>query len=285
MTAVAADWLRLVRFSHTVFALPFALIAALVASDGRPEPLRLAAVVLAVVCARTSAMAYNRYADRDLDARNERTRGRELPRGVLTPRAVLLLAIGAAIAFLALCAWLGPAPLALAAPVLAVLLGYSHAKRFTALCHFWLGLALGLAPPAAWVAMTGGFAGFGAPILLGLGVLLWVAGFDLLYACQDVAFDRDERLHSVPVRLGVAGALRLARVCHVLALPAFAAFGLAASLGPWWHAAVVVSAAFLLREHWLLRGGGLARMQQAFFVMNAMVSVTLLAGAVVALYL
>lgn len=285
MTARVADWFALVRFSHSVFALPFALMALLVASSGRPGFRLLGLVVGCVVAARTAAMAFNRWLDRDIDAANPRTRGREVPRGAITPRGALLLTVCAGALFAAL-AWL-VAPLcgALAIPVLAVLLGYSWTKRFTSLAHLWLGLALGLAPPAAHLAVRGTFdATLLAPCLLGLAVTLWVAGFDVIYSTQDLEFDRARGLHSLPARLGAVGALRLAAVAHACAVPLFLAFGWLSGLGIAYALGVGVAAVLLWSEHRLVRGGDLSRIDAAFFQRNALVSLLMLAATLLDLY-
>lgn len=280
------DYASLVKLSHSVFALPFALLALLVATDGRPSLRLLLLVVLAVVAARTSAMAYNRFADRELDAANPRTAGRELPRGVLRPRSALLLALAAGAVFLLACGLLSPLCLGFGVPVWLWLLGYSHAKRFTSLCHLWLGVALGLAPIAAWVAADGAFTGrLAAPLLLGLGVSTWVAGFDVLYACQDEAFDRAHGLHSLPARLGVAGAMRCSLALHALAVLLFTGFGWLAGLGLAYHAGVAGAALLLCWQHRLLRPGDLRSIHTAFFTANGLVSVLLLAAGCVDLYL
>ena len=281
-----ADWFALVRFTHTLFALPFALIALLAATGGRPSPRLLVLVVLCAVAARTAAMAYNRYVDRRVDAANPRTAGREIPRGVISARQALLLAAGSGLAFLG-CAWLlAPLCFWLGIPVLAVLLGYSHGKRFTALVHAWLGLALGLAPLAAHVAATGVLdRSLLAPGLLGAGVMAWVFGFDLLYACQDVDFDRAAGLHSLPARLGVATALRLAAAAHIVAVPLFWSFGWLAGFSLAYDLGVGVTAVLLVKEHRLVRPHDLARVNTAFFQMNALVSAVLLAATLLDLYL
>ena len=181
----AHAYASLVRLSHSVFALPFALLSLLVATDGRPSPLLLLLVVAAVVAARTAAMAFNRWADRELDAANPRTAGREIPRGVVRPQQALWLALGAGAVFLLACRLLSPLCFWLGLPTLAWLYGYSYAKRFSSLCHVWLGLALGLSPVAAWLAADGAFGPrLWTPVALGAAVALWVAGFDVLYACQ-----------------------------------------------------------------------------------------------------
>ena len=199
------------------------LIALLVATEGRPSPGLLVLVILAVVLARSAALAYNQYADRELDATNPRTVNREIPRGAIRPGSALIFTLVCAAGFLLTCWLLSPLCFALGFPVLAILLGYSHAKRFTSLAHLWLGLALGLAPMAAWVAAQGRIDGGLLPAgLLGLGVLLWVAGFDILYACQDEDFDRRAGLYSIPVRLGRNPAFRLSALLHLLSALLFA---------------------------------------------------------------
>ena len=198
----------LVKLSHSVFAMPFALLSLLVATDGMPSIRLVALVVLAVVCARTAAMAFNRYADRHLDAANPRTQNREIPSGVVSARSALLLTIASGVAFLVICWLLNESCLWLGIPTLAWLLGYSYAKRFSSLCHLWLGVALGVSPIAAWFAVDGAFsARLYAPLVLGASVALWVAGFDVLYACQDDEFDRERGLRSLPVLLGRRSAM------------------------------------------------------------------------------
>ena len=282
----ARDLLSLIKFSHTVFALPFALIGLLVASDGAPGWPTFLLVVAAAVCARTAAMAYNRFADRHLDAENPRTAGRDIPRGAVSPRSALLLTLAAGAGFLATCWLLGPPVFWLGWPVLAWLLAYSHAKRFTSLSHLWLGGALGLAPVAAWVAARGALgADAGPAVVLGVAVLFWVAGFDVLYACQDEVFDRQAGLHSLPARLGRAGAFRCAGLLHLLAVPLFAAFGVLVGLGPAYHGGVLAAAGILLWEHRLLRSFDLARIGTAFFTANGLISLNLLAATCIDLYL
>ena len=285
MSATVADWLSLVRFSHSVFALPFALTALLVATDGRPGAKLLALVVAAVVAARTSAMAFNRYLDREIDAANPRTQTREIPRGAVSPAAALALTLVAGAAFLAFAFLIAPICGYLALPVLAVLLGYSWAKRFTSLAHLWLGIALGFAPPAAHLAARGVVDGsIVAPLLLGLAVSLWVAGFDVIYSAQDADFDRRAGLFSLPARLGVRNALRLAALGHALAIPLFAVFGWLSDLSWPYHLGVAVVAALLWSEHRLVRGGDLSRVDAAFFQRNALVSMLMLAATAIDLY-
>ena len=287
-------YLELVRFSHTIFALPFAVMAALIAiragADGGGTTISVVPGMLGIlacmVTARTAAMAFNRLADRTIDAENPRTAGRHLPRGDVSPRDVLLLVVASSIGFVAatllfLPNWL---PLALSLPVLAWLLGYSLAKRFTSLAHLWLGAALGLAPIAAWIALRGQTlvhdpSDMLPAVILGLAVTTWVAGFDMIYACQDAGFDASHGLHSVPARVGVAAALGRAKWLHVATLLLLASLPQAVpALGPIYWAAVSIIAALLAWEHALVRPDDLSRVNQAFFTANAAIGLVLLAA-------
>jgi len=266
---------RMVKFEHSLFALPFAASAAvLVLPEARLDARRLALVVVAVVAARTAAMAMNRIADRAFDARNPRTARRELVTGAVTLRAAWALLAASAAAFVAAAALISPLCGALALPVLAILLGYSYAKRFTWAVHLWLGLAQALGPIGVAVALTGSAPA--AALALGLGVGAWVAGFDVLYSLQDEEFDRGERLHSIPARFGVGGALRWARLLHAVAAAAIAAAGILAGRGPGWLAGSVLLAAVLGAEHLYAAPGGQLRKERigaAFFTFNAFASV------------
>jgi len=280
------DYGSLVKLSHSVFALPFALLALLAATAGAPSLRLLGLVVAAVVAARTAAMAYNRYADRELDGDNPRTAGREIPRGVVSPAAALALTGCASAAFLVVAWLLSPLCFWLALPTLGWLLLYSHIKHVSAACHLWLGIALGISPVAAWLAADGEFSlRILAPAVLGLGVALWVAGFDVLYACQDEAFDRAHGLHSAPARLGRRAALRLSRILHTAALLAFAGFGVLVPLGIAWQVGVLVSAALMIWQHRLLRPDDLSRMQTAFFTANGTIALGMLAAGCLDIYL
>jgi 4-hydroxybenzoate polyprenyltransferase len=285
IVARARDYLELVRFSHTLFALPFALLGATLAAyhvDGWHARVQdWAGILLCMAAARTSAMAFNRLADRRIDALNPRTAGRHLPTGRLSARSVAVLTAMSALAFIAATLLFLPNqwPLYLSVPVLAWLLGYSYAKRFTRLAHFWLGLSLGLAPIAAWIALRGDLAW--PPILLALAVLLWVTGFDIIYACQDVDFDRATGLHSLPGALGVRGALGLAAVCHALMVLPLVGLGLVYPLGSVYFLGVAAVAALLVYEHALVRPDDLTRVNTAFFQVNIAISLGLLAVTLV----
>ncbi len=278
--------LEMIRFSHTLFALPFALLAAVMAwraSDFLWQ--ELVGILLCMVTARSFAMAANRLADRKLDANNPRTAGRHLPAGILSVTQVTLFAAASAVGFIASTLLFLPnrLPLYLSIPVLALLAGYSYAKRFTSFAHFWLGTALALAPIAAWIAIRGE-AVLANPfdllpaVVLGVAVLTWVAGFDIIYACQDYDADRAAKLHSIPVRLGISGALRLAAFCHLLTIVALACLPLVYPHFGWiYWAGVAAVAVLLIYEHLLVRPDDLSRVNAAFFNVNAIISLGLFA--------
>jgi len=285
--------LEMIRFSHTLFALPFALLAAVMAwttpaPDGshvRFEPWHLAGILVCMVGARSAAMAFNRLVDRGFDAENPRTKLRHLPAGLLSVSSVLLFTAASSGLFIAgtllfLPNWL---PLALSLPVLLFLLGYSYTKRFTSLAHFWLGVALMLAPVCAWIALRGQIL-LAHPedilpaVILGGAVLAWVAGFDVIYACQDTDFDRTARLRSIPAALGVLGALRLAAVCHLITLGLFALLPIACpqvGLGWIYAAGVAAVSVLLVYEHALVKPNDLTRVNLAFFNINVVISMGL----------
>jgi 4-hydroxybenzoate polyprenyltransferase len=290
MPSVARKLLELIRFSHTVFALPFALLAAALA--WRDEPFRwpdLVGVVLCMVFARSAAMAFNRIADRHIDAANPRTAARHIPAGTLgvgVVAAFTALCCAGFVASTALFSWREPAnpwPLYLSAPTLLFVLGYSLAKRFTSLAHLWLGAALMLAPVAAWVAIRG-FADMAAPLLLGGAVAAWVCGFDILYACQDAAFDAGAGLHSAPARFGVPASLRLAAGCHAVMYALLVGLYVASPhLGWVFLGGLVVVGVLLVYEHSLVRADDLTRVNRAFFHVNGVISLGLLAVVLVQL--
>jgi len=268
--------LEMIKFEHSVFALPFALTGALLAwrDAGFPRELlwaKLAWIVLAMVAARSVAMAFNRVLDADIDARNPRTKARHLPAGLLSRKfAWGFIAFWAAVFFLA-AGELNSLCLKLAPLSLAIVMFYSFTKRFTSLAHVVLGFSLGIAPAAAWIAMRGSL----DPRILWLtaAVTLWTAGFDIIYACQDYAFDVQSGLYSIPRRMGIAGALWLARVLHVGMLLCLVALIRSFGLGPTAAAGIVAVAGLLLWEHRLVRADDLSRIDAAFFTMNGYVSV------------
>jgi len=276
-------YLEMIRFSHTLFALPCAAAALMLAVKriGALRPWDVVGVLACMVFARSAAMGFNRWSDRDVDAQNPRTAGRHIPAGVLSAKQVGLFTIVCSLLFIASTGffWLSSrnwSPLAFSIPMLAFLFGYSYAKRFTSLSHLWLGIALAASPVAVWVATLP--PGSWWPYFLLAGVVaLWVAGFDMIYACQDFAVDRTLGLHSIPAKFGVAGALWIARLLHLLMLVALALFGLATpELGRWFWIGYTVVAALLLVEHWLARTQDIARINLAFFQMNAAIGLVLL---------
>jgi 4-hydroxybenzoate polyprenyltransferase len=280
----ARDFLELIKFSHTLFALPFALLGAVLAAHG-PEGWRgrlrdWLGILVCMAAARSAAMAFNRLADRHFDALNPRTAARHLPAGRLAVRSVAVFAVLSVVAFIAATLLFLPNqwPLYLSIPVLLWLLGYSYTKRFTSLSHFWLGLSLSLAPMAAWIALRGDLAW--PPVLVAAAVLFWVSGFDIIYACQDVVFDRTAGLRSVPALVGVQYALRLAAACHALMIVPLLALGLVYPLGAFYFAGVAAVAVLLAYEHALVRREDLTRANIAFFQVNVVISVGLLAFAV-----
>jgi 4-hydroxybenzoate polyprenyltransferase len=271
-------FLRLIRFSHTVFALPFALGALLVATDGRPSLRLLMLVLLCMVCARTAAMLFNRLADWTLDQRNPRTATRH--QLISRPVALLLLGLSSA-AFVAAAAAINQTTLLLAPLALAIIFFYSLTKRFTAASHFFLGAALAIAPAGAWIAASGHLAL--APLLLGAGVVGWVAGFDLIYATQDFEFDRREGLHSLVVRLGIPRSLWLAQLLHFAMFLGLLFFGFAASLGAIYFCGMPLVAGALAYEHRSAARLDLAGINRAFFQSNAFVSAVFLISVWLAL--
>lgn len=296
--------LEMIRFSHTIFALPFALLAAAMAwlaptglaEGGNPfRWLDLVGILLCMVTARSAAMAFNRLVDYKIDAKNPRTANRHLPSGALSVGSVVSFTVITSLMFVAstllfLPNWL---PIALSLPVLCFLMLYSLTKRVTSLAHFWLGVSLMIAPICVWIALRGELLianplDITPAVVLGFAIFLWVAGFDIIYSCQDAEFDTEAKLHSVPTRLGVPGALRLAAICHLLMLIALAALPLSAqiggpelSLGWIYYAGVIGVAILLIYEHLLVRPDDLTRVNIAFFNVNAIVSIGLLIVGIV----
>jgi 4-hydroxybenzoate polyprenyltransferase len=285
-------FLRLVKVEHSVFALPFAYVAALTAmnaTDGRVDGWTLLLITIAMVGARTFAMAANRVIDREIDARNPRTKDREIVTGVVSVRTAWTGALIALAVFLAAAAALNPLCLALAPLAVVPLIVYPYAKRFTDFPQVVLGVAQAVAPIGAWVAVTGTF---GGPVdawpafWLGLAVGTWIGGFDLIYACQDADVDRVIGVRSVPARFGVARALLAARLTHVVTFALFVVFGVTAHANAWWYAGLAVTAAAFVYEHRLVRADDLSHVNKAFFTVNGFVGIALfgfaLAGLVAA---
>ncbi len=266
---------NLVAFSHTIFAMPFAASAVVLAHAVPHLALtwsRVAAMLVCMVAARSSAMAFNRWADREIDAKNPRTVSRPIQSGAVSAREAFALTVLAGLVFIGAAATLGRLPALLSPIVLAVLLGYSYAKRFTWGAHAWLGVALALAPGGAWIGM-GAAPGLGI-VLLMVAVATWLLGFDVLYSLQDEAFDRGQGLHSIPARFGTGGALVISALAHVGTVVALAFTGVALGRGVVFFVAVTLVGALLVWEHAIVGKGNLARIDKAFFDVNAYVSMS-----------
>jgi 4-hydroxybenzoate polyprenyltransferase len=267
--------LEMIKIEHTLFALPFAFLGAVLAANGLPTLRQVFWIIVAMVGARSAAMAFNRIADRNFDARNPRTANRAIPAGLLSVGFVWAFTIVAAAVFLFAAAMLNRLTLILAPVALASVLLYSFTKRWTQLSHVVLGWCLSIAPTGAWIAVRGEI-GSAVPLLLSLVVLLWTAGFDVLYACQDYDFDRREGLRSIPARVGINRALWISRALHAGAFIALLGLFVATGLGPLAFAGVIATGALLIYQHRLVRADDLGRLNAAFFTTNAFVSVILL---------
>lgn len=283
MLSLVRRLFEMIRFSHTLFAMPFALLSAALA--WRDEPFRwldLLGILLCLIFARSAAMAFNRVVDRDIDALNLRTAKRHIPAGSLSVRAVVAFTLFCSASFVASTALFllreppNPWPIYLAGPVLVFICAYSLTKRFTALAHFWLGASLMIAPLAAWIAVRG-MVDLETSLVIGGAVLFWVSGFDILYACQDAEFDKKAKLASVPAKIGIPASLKVAFGCHVvmLALLLLLAF-VNSHLGAIYLIGLGAIAMLLAYEHWLVRPDDLTRVNQAFFQVNGIISVGLL---------
>ena len=273
--------LEMIKFSHTLFALPFALMGAALAVS-KPGVVVTGVkpwvgILICMVGARSAAMAFNRIVDRRIDAKNPRTATRHIPSGVLSTQSVAIFTVVSCSIFLAGTAMFlpeNPWPLRLSSPVLLWLLGYSLAKRFTSLAHVWLGVALGMAPAAAWVAFRGELSL--TPVLLGLAVTFWVSGFDILYACQDYDFDTKAGLHSIPARFGIGRSLKIAALLHLVMVCMLVGVGISMPLGWIYFGGVLVVASLLVYEHSLVKSEDLSKVNVAFFQMNILISMGLL---------
>lgn len=266
------NWGGLVKFSHSIFALPFALSMALYVTHRQAvEPIKFAWIILALVAARSAAMTFNRIVDRHFDALNPRTRTREIPAGRINIRSAQIFLFLSALVFVFSAAALGTHCLVLSPVVLGVLLIYSVTKRFTSYSHFVLGISLALAPGGVWYAFTAEFAWLPVPLML--GVMFWVAGFDMLYACQDREFDAENHLHSMPVKLGADGAFLAARILHLLTLICFVWFGIWADLGLFYFIGIAFFAWLLFDQHSIVSPDDLSRLDAAFFTRNGVASI------------
>ena len=268
----------MIKFEHTVFALPFAIMSAFIASDGIPPLDKCGWILLAMVGARSCAMAFNRLVDANIDGENPRTAMRAIPAGLITTGSVWIFTLVSA-ALLVFSAYkLNPLAFALSPLALGITMGYSYTKRFTSLSHFWLGLSLSIAPIGAWIAVKGRFDWI--PMLLGLSVLLWTAGFDIIYACQDFEFDRNNRLHSIPARFGIRRALWLSSTFHLITVSILVGLAVLPNLGTLYLIGVGVVTLILIYEHAIVTPDDLSRVNLAFFTLNGMVSLVLSALSV-----
>lgn len=276
-----ATYGRMIKFSHSIFAMPFALASFFLATRGAGlEAETLLWVVVAMVGARSAAMGFNRLVDADIDARNPRTASREIPAGKLSKRQVLVFILVSSAA-LVLAAWrLNPLCLALSPLALGIVFGYSYTKRFTMLSHFALGLSLAIAPVGAWIAVSGTLAW--TPLAMATAVLFWVAGFDILYSCQDAEFDRREALHSIPAKLGIPWALGLARAAHVVAIVYLLIVAAVEPLHWVYFVGLGLIAALFVYEHSLVRADDLSKIDAAFFTVNGWIGVLYLLTTVTA---
>jgi len=276
MRRTLAAFLEMIQVQHSLFALPWAFVGAFAAARGVPKADRIVWILIAMISARTAAMTFNRIADARIDAANPRTKERAIPKGLIPiPPAAGVTAIIIAV-FALSAAMLNTLCLALAPVALAVLLGYSYTKRFTALCHFVLGLSLAMAPIGAWLGVRPVWSPL--PLVLGTAVLFWIAGADILYACEDFEFDRAHGIRSVPAALGISRALVAARICHGVALTALVTAGIVGGLGFLWYVGVCAIGLLLVYEHWLVKPDDLRRVNRAFFHVNAVVSLAILAA-------
>lgn len=272
-------FLKMIKLEHSLFALPFAFVGMFLAANGLPSWNVILWVVVAMVGARSAAMGLNRYADAEIDARNPRTASREIPAGNISKTATIFyIVLSLAVYFLAavmlnrLTAILSPIPIL-------IFILYAYAKRFTNFCHIILGIALGLAPVCAWIAVTGTVNL--PPFILGGAIILWVAGFDILYAIQDIEYDRKEGLHSIPAVFGVSGSLIIARLLHFAAFFLFILLMAFTNLGYIYLAGVLISGALMAYEHSLVSKDDLSKLNMAFFNMNAYISITIMIFSII----
>jgi 4-hydroxybenzoate polyprenyltransferase len=268
----------MIKFEHTIFMLPFAIMSAFIASDGLPALDKFVWILVAMVGARSCAMAFNRLADAEIDKVNPRTSMRAIPAGLIAKGAVWGFTLVSA-ALLVFAAYnLNPLAFALSPVALVVIMGYSYTKRFTTFSHLWLGTSLSIAPIGAWIAIKGQFDW--TPMLLGLAVLLWTAGFDIIYACQDFDFDRKHRLYSIPTKFGIKPALWISSMLHIVMVAVLLGVALLTDLGGVYLVGVGIVIIILIYEHAIVKPHDLSRVNLAFFTLNGMVSLVLMALSV-----
>lgn len=280
------NYLSLVKFSHTIFALPFAMIGFFLAAkkiNYEYEPIQLVRVILAMILARNAAMAFNRWLDKHFDAKNPRTALREIPAGILKANRVLWFVILNCGFFFLACYYINSICFALSPIAISVILFYSYTKRFTALCHFVLGLGLSLAPIGAFLALSGKFELL--PILFSLAVLCWVSGFDIIYALQDVEFDKEHQLHSIPVKLGKIKALHVSRALHLIAFANIVVAFFIGQFGIWYLVGMIIFGILLLFQHYLVKPNNLSKVNMAFFTTNGIASIVFASFVIIDIFL
>jgi 4-hydroxybenzoate polyprenyltransferase len=265
--------LEMIKFEHTLFALPFAFTGALLAANGIPSGRTVLWITVAMVGARSAAMGFNRWADRRIDADNPRTRDRALPKGLVTPLQVIVFSAVSSAVLVFAAYMLNPLSFYLSPVALAIVFFYSYTKRFTFLAHLFLGLGISGAPMGAWIAVTGKFET--PALVLGLAVLFWLLGFDVLYALQDMDFDRKAGLHSIPQRFGIRRSLWISRASHAVTMAALFWIAWLLSLGWLYIAGVFISLCLMIYEHTLVRENDLSKLNFAFFNMNANISIAI----------
>lgn len=273
----AYNYLKLVKFSHTIFALPFAFVGFFMANETVAEGSDiyswrlLILVVLAMVFARNSAMGFNRYVDRFIDAKNPRTAGREIPAKVISPQSVLIFVVINVLLFIVTTTFINKLTFLLSVPALIVILGYSYMKRFSALCHYVLGLSLAIAPMGAYISITGKFDI--APLILSLIVFLWSSGFDILYSLDDESFDKKEKLHSIPAKYGRTRAMEISSAGHVLIVPMLCFLYLFGDMGALYIVGSVIFVSLLAYQHFIIKPDDISRLNAAFFTSNGVASI------------
>ncbi len=275
--------LRMIKIEHTIFALPFALLGMVFAAKGIPNIKTFLLVILCTLFARNAAMAFNRYLDADIDAKNPRTKDRSIPAGRLSRFFVLVFVIFNSILFIATTYFLNPLAFKLSPIALFVVLFYSYTKRFTSFSHLVLGLADGIAPAGGWIAVTGTFDK--EVLLLSLAVMLWVAGFDILYSLQDIEFDRSQGLYSLPSKIGVKKSLFVSRLFHFVVVLLLAYFGYLTKSGLWYWIGLFIASALLFYEHTLVKEDDLSKIDMAFFTVNGFFSIIILIFSFLNFYL
>lgn len=280
------NYLSFVKFAHSIFAMPFALIGFFMAiniNNTTFDPIKLIYIVLAMIFARNAAMGFNRYIDRNIDKENPRTVNREIPAGVIKPKSALIFVIINAILFIGITFFINTLSFALSPVALAVVLGYSLTKRITALCHLVLGLGLSLSPIGAYIAVTGSFNSW-APILLSFAVLLWTAGFDIIYALQDDKFDQEKNLHSIPQAMGRKKALLLSRIFHLISAILILTTGYVMDANIIYFIGSIIFILLLINQHRLVSINNLSKVNFAFFTMNGLASLLFGAFAILSFY-